>query len=88
MKENKLKLPTDKMYFEFFGTDNKSCGIAFYESEKEAMQDCKELIKMDVALLPIVKFVSTTKAIETINERANKNFAFPMDSGDSFFKKQ
>ena len=52
------------------------------------MRDCKELIKMDVDLLPIVKFVATTKAIETINERANKNFDFPMDSGDSFFKRQ
>jgi hypothetical protein len=85
--ENKLNLPNNKMYFEFFGTDNKSAGIAFYESESEAMQDCLELIKSDVDLLPRVKFVETTKAIEIINERANNNFEFPMDSGDSFFRR-
>jgi hypothetical protein len=88
MKFNKLKLPTNKNYYEFFGTDKKSCGIAFYENEEQAMQDCKELIKMGVDLLPRVQFVETTKAIEIINERADNNFEFPMDSGDSFFKRK
>ncbi len=85
--ENKLNLPTNKMYFEFFGSDGQSCGIAFYESKEQAIQDCLELIKCDVDLSPYVKLVNTIKAIEIINERANKNFEFPMDSGDSFFRK-
>ena len=84
--ENKLNLPTDKMYFEFFGTDNESAGIAFYDSEQQAMQDCLELIKCDVDLLPSVKLINTVEAIKIINERANKNFQYPMDSGDCFFK--
>ena len=81
---NKLNLPTDKTYFNFIGTDGESAGIACFDSRDAAQRTLDELKEGGVTLSHIV-IEDTTRAIETINERANRNFKFPMDEGDSFF---
>jgi hypothetical protein len=82
--DNKLGLPTDKTYYDFIGTDGESAGIACFDSRDAAQKTLDELKEGGVTLSHII-VVDTQKAIETINERANRNFKFPMDEGDSFF---
>lgn len=81
---NKLELPTNKTYFDFIGTDGESAGIACFDSRDAAQKTLDELKEGGVTLSHIV-VVDTQKAIETINERASRNYDFPMDEGDSFF---
>jgi|TARA_E500000318_G_scaffold74475_1_gene69110 hypothetical protein len=81
---NKLELPANKTYFDFIGTDGESAGIACFDSKDAAQKTLDELKEGGVTLSHIV-VVDTQKAIETINERASRNYDFPMDEGDSFF---
>jgi len=82
--DNKLGLPTDKTYYDFIGTDGESAGIACFDSRDAAQRTLDELKEGGVTLSHIV-IEDTQKAIETINERASRNYSFPMDEGDSFF---
>ena len=82
--DNKLGLPIDKTYYDFIGTDGESAGIACFDSRDAAQRTLEELQEGGVTLSHIV-IEDTTRAIEIINERAARNFKFPMDEGDSFF---
>jgi len=82
--ENKLNLPTDKTYYDFIGTDGESAGIACFDSKDAAQRTLDELKEGGVTLSHIV-IEDTTRAIQIINDRAERNYSFPMDEGDSFF---
>ncbi len=82
--DNKLNLPTDKTYYDFIGTDGESAGIACFDS-REAAQTTLDKLKEGGVTLSHIVVVNTQKAIETINERASRNYDFPMDERDSFF---
>jgi hypothetical protein len=81
---NKLNLPTDKTYYDFIGTDGESAGIACFDSRGAAQKTLDELKEGGVTLSHIV-IADTTRAIQIINDRAERNYSFPMDEGDSFF---
>jgi hypothetical protein len=82
--ENKLNLPTDKTYYDFIGTDGESAGIACFDSRDAAQITLDELKEGGVTLSHIV-IEDTARAIQIINDRAQRNYSFPMDAGDSFF---
>jgi hypothetical protein len=82
--ENKLNLPTDKTYYDFIGTDGESAGIACFDSRDAAQRTLDELKEGGVTLSHIV-IEDTARAIQIVNDRAQSNYSFPMDEGDSFF---
>ena len=82
--ENKLNLPADKTYYDFIGTDGESAGIACFDSKDAAQRTLDELKEGGVTLSHIA-IEDTARAIQIINDRAERNYSFPMDEGDSFF---
>ena len=81
---NKLNLPTDKIYYDFIGIDGESAGIACFNNSDAAQKTLKQLQKNDYLFSRIV-IKETQEAIKTINKRAAKNDNFPLDEGDTFF---